>query len=115
MTVEAKIDPPFRAEHVGSLLRPKRLTEAFHAFSDGHITRGEFEEIQDDCIRAVVMMQQDVGLKSITDGEFRRASYWSHFVEAVDGFTVKTAAFDFHDADGNKQNFLAPYVEITQE
>ncbi|MFV1988721.1 MAG: 5-methyltetrahydropteroyltriglutamate--homocysteine S-methyltransferase, partial [Gemmatimonadota bacterium] len=72
--------PPFRAEHVGSLLRPKALTAAFRQKSRGEIGEEEFRLAQDDAIKDVVRLQERVGLQSITDGEFRRASYWSHFV-----------------------------------
>ena len=107
----ASSNPPFRAEHVGSLLRPKKLTQAFRAHADGRLADADFAAIQDQCIRDVVKLQEDVGLKSITDGEFRRASYWSHFVETVEGFGVAPARFKFRDAEGVEQDFLAPLAE----
>ncbi|HJO71607.1 MAG: 5-methyltetrahydropteroyltriglutamate--homocysteine S-methyltransferase [Alphaproteobacteria bacterium] len=107
----AQSNPPFRAEHVGSLLRPKKLTQAFRAHGEGRLNDAEFAAIQDQCIRDVVKLQENVGLKSITDGEFRRASYWSHFVETVEGFGVRPARFKFRDAEGVEQDFLAPIAE----
>ena len=106
MTETARRHPPFRAEHVGSLLRPKELTQAFHAVADGTMSAEAFREVQDRAIRDVAAMQEEIGLQAVTDGEFRRASYWSHFVEAVDGLSVRTSAFTFHDAGGAEQEFL---------
>ena len=77
--------PPFRAEHVGSLLRPKELTQAFRAFNKGELPEAEFHEVQDRAIKDVVALQEGLGLEIVTDGEFRRASYWSRFVERVQG------------------------------
>jgi 5-methyltetrahydropteroyltriglutamate--homocysteine methyltransferase len=103
--------PPFRAEHIGSLLRPKSLHAAFRRFSAGEIDAATFRSVVDAAIRNVVRLQEEAGLQSVTDGEFRRASYWSHFVEAVDGFAVRPSAFRFRDAEGGDHDFVAPYVE----
>lgn len=103
--------PPFRADHVGSLLRPAELRQAFRQFSGGALSAQAFRAVQDRAIRDVVKLQEEVGLRSITDGEFRRASYWAHFVEAVDGLTVKTAVHKFRDEQGDGQTFLAPHVD----
>ena len=92
--------PPFRADHVGSLLRPGRLTRAFRAFHQGEIEAHAFRAAQDAAITAVVRLQEAVGLQSITDGEFRRGSYWSHFVERIDGLTIAPARFQFRDDHG---------------
>lgn len=103
--------PPFRAEHVGSLLRPPVLKKAYRAWTSGQLSDSGLREVQDRCIREVVALQEEVGLRSITDGELRRASYWSHFVEAVEGLTVKPARFRFHDESGQEEEeFLAPHV-----
>jgi 5-methyltetrahydropteroyltriglutamate--homocysteine methyltransferase len=99
--------PPFRAEHVGSLLRPKELTQAFRAFNKGEMPEADFHEIQEKAIKEVVALQEDLGLKLVTDGEFRRASYWSHWVEAIDGLDVGEAVFRFSDAEGNELPFTA--------
>jgi 5-methyltetrahydropteroyltriglutamate--homocysteine methyltransferase len=102
--------PLFRADHVGSLLRPTAVRTGFRQLNEGQITAAEYRQIQDEAIRHVVKLQEDAGLKSITDGEFRRASYWSHFVEAVDGLTVKPAVYVFRDEHDHEQSFLAPHV-----
>jgi 5-methyltetrahydropteroyltriglutamate--homocysteine methyltransferase len=109
-TTAKRTDPPFRAEHVGSLLRPKILTQAFRSFSGGEIGADAFREIQDNAIREVVRMQEDIGLRAITDGEFRRVSYWAHFVEKMEGLSVNTSAFKFTSDAGGEQEFLAPKI-----
>jgi len=110
MSAMAKHAPPFRAEHVGSLLRPARLRRAFREVSEGAIDEAAFARVQDECIREIVRLQEDAGLRVVTDGEFRRKSYWSHFVEAVEGLDVATARFDFRDESGATTAFLAPHV-----
>ncbi len=110
MTGIAKTNPPFRAEHVGSLLRPAELRQAFRAHSEGRMSAAEFRAVQDGCIRKAVALQQEIGLQAVNDGEFRRASYWSHFVDGIDGLDVAKARFDFHDAAGHDTEFLAPKV-----
>ncbi|MGA8695474.1 MAG: 5-methyltetrahydropteroyltriglutamate--homocysteine S-methyltransferase, partial [Xanthobacteraceae bacterium] len=77
--------PPFRADHVGSLLRPPALRQAFRDYAADEINAAEFSKLQDQCIRDVVALQEQVGLKVVTDGEFRRGSYWGRFVERIDG------------------------------
>ena len=96
---------PYRADHIGSLLRPKKLREAFRNL-EGEALRAA----QDDAIRDVVRLQQDCGLQVITDGEFRRISYWEKFVRLTRGLEVKDAVFTFHDAEGHESKFTAPYV-----
>ena len=103
--------PPFRAEHIGSLLRPPQLRRAFRDLGANRISPEQFRQVQDKYIRQVVSMQEETGLKCVTDGEFRRTSYWSHLVEAVDGLGVQAARFKFRDDHGNQTEFLAPHVE----
>ncbi|MBA2439985.1 MAG: 5-methyltetrahydropteroyltriglutamate--homocysteine S-methyltransferase [Thermoleophilaceae bacterium] len=103
--------PPFRADHIGSLLRPPPLRQAFRDHHGKKIDDARFAEIQDQCIRDVVRMQEEVGLSVVTDGEFRRGSYWGRFVERVDGFVIKEAAFNFRDDHGHEVAFTAPYAE----
>jgi len=97
--------PPFRADHIGSLLRPKKLREAFRAKSGIAL-----KEIQDEAIREVVGLQRNCGLQVITDGEFRRISYWEKFVRLTRGLEVRDAVFSFHDSEGHESKFTAPYV-----
>ena len=69
-----RAEPPFRADHVGSLLRPPRLLQARERHALGEIGAEQLRAAEDDAVREVVRMQQDVGLLSATDGEFRRTS-----------------------------------------
>jgi methionine synthase II (cobalamin-independent) len=103
-------NPPVRVEHIGSLLRPPALTQAFRAFAAGEIDRVRFRAVQDAAIREAIHLQESLGLAVVTDGEFRRGSYWGHFIEAVDGFTTRPALFDFHDDHGGTQSFIAAHV-----
>jgi 5-methyltetrahydropteroyltriglutamate--homocysteine methyltransferase len=96
---------PYRADHIGSLLRPKRLREAFRQLSGS-----ELRAVQDECIREVVELQKGCGLQVVTDGEFRRISYWEKFVRLTRGLEVRDAVFTFHDAEGHESRFTAPYV-----
>jgi 5-methyltetrahydropteroyltriglutamate--homocysteine methyltransferase len=77
--------PPFRADHVGSLLRPPELIQARERFAVGRISAPELRAAEDEAIRAIVKMQHDVGLQSATDGEFRRASWHMDFIYALGG------------------------------
>jgi methionine synthase II (cobalamin-independent) len=79
--------PPFRADHVGSLLRPPQLLQARDDHAAGRIDDAELRAIEDDAIREVVRMQEDVGLQSATDGELRRASWHMDFIYQLDGIT----------------------------
>jgi methionine synthase II (cobalamin-independent) len=82
-----RTEPPFRADHVGSLLRPPELLRAREDFTAGRISAEELQGAEDDAIRAVVKMQEDVGLQSATDGEFRRASWHMDFIYQLDGIS----------------------------
>jgi len=102
--------PPFRADHIGSLLRPKKLREAFRKHSTGELPAQALRSVQDEAIREVVAMQQGCGLGAVTDGEFRRVSYWEKFVRLTRGLEIRDAVFTFHDAHGHESKFTAPYV-----
>ena len=81
----ARTTPPFRADHVGSLLRPPQLLEARAAHAAGAITGDELRALEDDAIRDVVRMQEGLGLQTATDGEFRRASWHMDFIYQLQG------------------------------
>src|SRR4051812_34288316 len=76
---------PFRADHVGSLLRPAELKEARAKAARSEITRDELRAIEDRCIRDVVALQEKAGLQSVTDGEFRRAMWHTDFLTGFEG------------------------------
>jgi 5-methyltetrahydropteroyltriglutamate--homocysteine methyltransferase len=96
--------PPFRADHVGSLLRPERLLKARDDFAADRISAEELRAVEDEAIRDVVKMQQDVGLQSATDGEFRRASWHMDFIYAIDG--ISKAQDDLHIQFRNEQGTI---------
>jgi len=82
--------PPFRADQVGSLVRPASLVEARERFAAGAIDAAALRQIEDDAIRAVIRKQEDIGLQVITDGEFRRGTYSDSFTRSgVRGVSVE--------------------------
>ena len=103
--------PPFRADHIGSLLRPQKLRQAFRQHAEGGLDDAAFRAAQDAAIRDVVRLQEDCGLQVATDGEFRRISYWEKFVRLTEGLVVKEAVFKFHDEHGHESDFTAPYAQ----
>ena len=88
--MSGRATPPFRADHVGSLLRPPKLLGAREDFAAGRIPADELRMIEDAAIADVVRMQEDVGLQSATDGEFRRASWHMDFIYRIGGITRTT-------------------------
>src|SRR5437870_7327271 len=97
MSIRPDGRPPFRADHVGSLLRPPLLRQAFKRHETSEISEAEFARIQNTCIRDVVALQEEAGLAVATDGEFRRGSYWSRFVGRTTGFEIRKAIFKFRN------------------
>src|ERR671932_144552 len=81
----ARTTPPFRADHVGGLLRPPQLLQARDDHAAGRIADDELRAIEDAAIRDVVRMQEEVGLRTATDGEFRRASWHMDFIYSLGG------------------------------
>jgi 5-methyltetrahydropteroyltriglutamate--homocysteine methyltransferase len=94
--------PPFRADHVGSLLRPRRLLDAREDLAKGSMTGEELRTIEDEEIRKAVTMQRDVGLQSATDGEFRRGSWHMDFIYQLGGIQKIDGDIEVHfrNADG---------------
>jgi 5-methyltetrahydropteroyltriglutamate--homocysteine methyltransferase len=95
--------PPFRADHVGSLLRPKELLRAREDHKHGRIGAAQLKVIEDDAIRAVVKMQEDIGLQGITDGEFRRSSWHMDFMYQLGGVqkVEQNITVHFHSDQGD--------------
>src|SRR5947207_5122526 len=77
--------PPFRADHVGSLLRPASVKGARARHDKGEITSGELEAVEDREIEKVVKKQEEIGLRAVTDGEFRRSWWHFDFYKGLDG------------------------------
>jgi 5-methyltetrahydropteroyltriglutamate--homocysteine methyltransferase len=106
--------PPFRADHVGSLLRPPELLQARQRFSDGAIDADELRGAEDEAIRDVVALQRAVGLRSATDGEFRRASWHMDFIYQLDGISKvvdETLHVQFRNAAGTLE-FAPPSLHV---
>jgi 5-methyltetrahydropteroyltriglutamate--homocysteine methyltransferase len=98
----ARTKPPFRADHVGSLLRPQRLLQARDDYAAGAIEASELRAIEDESIREAVRKQEEVGLRSASDGEFRRASWHMDFIYQLDGISKEAGhiAVKFFNEDG---------------
>ncbi len=105
--------PPFRADHVGSLLRPPSLLQAREEFAAGKITAEELRATEDAAITEVVRAQEDVGLQSATDGEFRRASWHMDFIYQLGGVSQADERMhvQFFNADGTIE-FDPPALHI---
>jgi 5-methyltetrahydropteroyltriglutamate--homocysteine methyltransferase len=86
--MEIAMKPPFRADQVGSLLRPAALAAARAQFKEGALSAGALREVEDDCIRSVVDKQRSIGLRSITDGELRRDYWHIDFLRQLEGVTI---------------------------
>ncbi len=102
MATGARTTPPFRADHVGSLLRPPELLRARADHAAGRISAVELGTVEDEAIRAAVKMQEEVGLQSATDGELRRASWHMDFIYQLDGVSKApgTQRVEFRNAQG---------------
>jgi 5-methyltetrahydropteroyltriglutamate--homocysteine methyltransferase len=105
--------PPFRADHVGSLLRPATLLRAREEFAAGKITAVELRAVEDAAITEVVRAQEEVGLSSATDGEFRRASWHMDFIYQLGGVSQADERMhvQFFNADGTIE-FDPPALHI---
>jgi 5-methyltetrahydropteroyltriglutamate--homocysteine methyltransferase len=106
--------PPFRADHVGSFLRPERLRAAREQFAAGGLPAAELHAIEDESIREVVHAQENVGLKGITDGEFRRTYFHVDFLERLEGVETHYGEFDatFRKNDGTEVGFKPPTMHV---
>jgi 5-methyltetrahydropteroyltriglutamate--homocysteine methyltransferase len=96
----SQINPPFRAEHIGSLLRPRKLLERRAQFARGEIGQAELTEAENQAISDALKLQERVGLKLATDGEYRRRSYHSFFYRQLGELSIDTV--DGEDARGGE-------------
>lgn len=113
MPTVAPHNPPFRADQVGSLLRPAALKKARQDRAAGKITAQELQGLEDAAIRRVVAQQEQVGLQSITDGEFRREDFYTDFfVRGLGGVEVRmeSSAAYFVDHEGRK--IPVPWAQV---
>jgi 5-methyltetrahydropteroyltriglutamate--homocysteine methyltransferase len=107
--------PPFRADHVGSFLRPPELLVARERFQKREIGRTELRAVEDRAISDVVRMQEDAGLQGVTDGEFRRTYFHIDFLEQLDGVETRGGlTAHFHGAKGDV-DFAPPVLRVTQK
>jgi 5-methyltetrahydropteroyltriglutamate--homocysteine methyltransferase len=105
--------PPFRADQVGSLLRPQRLKDARERFQRGELPRDELRAIEDEAIRDVVAKQEAIGLQGVTDGEFRRTFFHVDFLQQLQGVAVSGGiSARFHTREG-EIDFTPPRLTVT--
>ena len=102
-----RVTPPFRADHVGSFLRPKYLLDARAQWASGQIGAAELRQVEDQAIAEIIRFQEDVGLEAVTDGEFRRTYFHIDFLEQLGGVKVEIPE-TVKRADNSQQ--LAPPV-----
>jgi len=109
--------PPFRADHVGSLLRPPEVTRARAEFKAGQIDGQALRAVEDDAIRGVIELQRAAGLQSVTDGEFRRTSWHMDFIYSLDGIEQvagETIHVQFRSDEG-EYDYAPPAMRVTDK
>ncbi|HEY5427505.1 MAG TPA: hypothetical protein VIK04_00190, partial [Solirubrobacteraceae bacterium] len=106
--------PPFRADHVGSLLRPPPLARARAQFKAGALDADELRAIEDDAIREVIELQRAAGLQAVTDGEFRRTSWHMDFIYQLGGIEQaegESLHVQFRNAEG-EYDYAPPAMRV---
>lgn len=93
--------PPFRADHVGSFLRPPQLLQARNDCAEGRISAEVRRRVEDSAIRDVVKMQEDLGFLGVTDGEFRRTTFHSDFLYQIGGVSQRQVRAEWHNESGD--------------
>ena len=110
-----RMTPPFRADHVGSFLRPKFLLDAREQFRTGAIDAARLRSVEDEAIRGIVGFQENLGLRGITDGEYRRTYFHIDFLTQLQGVETKGGIHvKFHSAKG-EVDFEPPVMQVTGE
>src|SRR5437879_13826088 len=101
---DQRMSPPFRADHVGSLIRPRELIEARRASQAGKLPADALRAIEDEAIREAIKMQERVGLNSVTDGEMRRFTFGDLFFESASGLSTDRieSSFSFTAFSGER-------------
>jgi 5-methyltetrahydropteroyltriglutamate--homocysteine methyltransferase len=106
--------PPFRADHVGSFLRPPELLQAREQYRKGELDAAQLREVEDRSIREIVRLQEEWGLQGVTDGEYRRTYFHVDFLEQLEGVEVRGGiAAKFHGAKGDV-DFAPPVMHVTR-
>ncbi|MGH7863735.1 MAG: 5-methyltetrahydropteroyltriglutamate--homocysteine S-methyltransferase [Candidatus Binataceae bacterium] len=113
MASSAPHNPPFRAEHVGSLLRPPELLKARAENEAGRLPAADLHKLEDEMIRGAVALQEDAGLQSITDGEYRRGVFYTDFVcRGLGGATVYYESERMFFIDDHGDKIAVPLLRI---
>ncbi len=108
--------PPFRADHVGSLLRPPALLQARAKAAAGELAADDLRAVEDTAIREVIAMQRDVGLSTATDGEFRRASWHMDFIYALGGISKSEGNMAVHFQNAKEDiDFTPPALHVGEK
>src|ERR1700720_2800843 len=104
--MQERMKPPFRADHVGSLIRPDALIKAREAAEKGEMPSAELTRIQHDAIRGVVRLQEEVGLRLVTDGEYNRHSWQRDFLLKIGNVKPMPSRLTvrFHSAAGARDH-----------
>lgn len=109
-----QVKPPFRADHVGSFLRPAALLDARAKYRAGEIDAGELRAVEDVAIRDVIQFQEGLGFQGITDGEFRRTFFHTDFLLQLDGIEEQGGMeVSFKHAAGKDVNYAPPKMVVT--
>ena len=108
-----KTNPPFRADHVGSLLRPASVLEARNRFFSGELTAEALRQVEDAAIAEAVKKVEAIGMRSITDGEFRREYFHLDFLKLLDGVTVTGGIAANKNAKTAGDGFTPPKLSVT--
>jgi 5-methyltetrahydropteroyltriglutamate--homocysteine methyltransferase len=108
----SKVNPPFRADHVGSLLRPSELLAARQQFFNGGLSAEALRAVEDGAIATAVTKMESLGLRSITDGEFRRTYFHLDFLQQLQGVTVTGSIAASSDAQSTV-GFTPPKLSVT--
>jgi 5-methyltetrahydropteroyltriglutamate--homocysteine methyltransferase len=104
--------PPFRADHVGSFLRPKELLDARDRHQKGKLSAEALRAVEDHAIRDIVRFQEDLGLQAVTDGEFRRTYFHIDFLKQLEGVETRGGlTAHFHSAKG-EVDFAPPVLHV---
>lgn len=104
---------PFRADHVGSLLRPKSVLDARKLHKAGDISDAELRDVEDEAIKDVIKLQENVGLKNITDGEYRREFFHTDFLVQIDGMETQGGIAKKFQKEGGDLEFAPPKLVTT--
>jgi 5-methyltetrahydropteroyltriglutamate--homocysteine methyltransferase len=107
--------PPFRADQVGSLLRPQRLLDARAQHERGEISAEDLRAVEDDCIRDAVRLQEALGFRGVSDGEYRRTYFHLDFLEQIEGVETELSNVlgSFKRDDGVDVQFAPPKLKVT--